>query len=122
MDEKKKRDRLKEMEALKSDQDLMYLDGSFYAYIVHQTAHVKAQAERIEAVVKAFAAKTNGMPAGMIPTDKLIDSFSKVTNHLEKAHTQLAVELVRMKSMEILQKEMLEGSTVKAPETDVSVG
>ena len=114
---------LKEMEALKKDEDLIYLDDAFCAYILEQTNYVKAKAEMIENLVSGFKEKTGILPAGMIPSHDLINELSKAVNYLEKAHTRLAIELVRLKSMQTFQQAYSseELPKVNDPDPDVSV-
>lgn len=119
----KKWDGVGKMEELKTDKDLIYLDGVFTAYISDQTNYVKTKAMLIENLVEDFREKTDKMPAGMIPSHDLIDEFSKAINYLEKAHTRLAIELVRLKSMQIAQERMAypaEQSVSGEPSGDVS--
>ena len=104
--EEKKRNLLAEMSALKTDEDLLYLDETFCVYILDQTNYVKVKAEQIEHLVEGFKEKTGNLPAGMIPSHDLIDEFSKALNFLEKAHTRLSIELVRLKSMQMVQENM----------------
>lgn len=115
MDEKEINEhKLDRMKALKADKDLIYLDDVFCTYILEQTNYVKVKAEMIENLVRGFHEKTTNIPAGMIPTPDLIDEFSKAVNYLEKAHTRLSIELVRLKGMQMVQEDM-EGSLKDIP-------
>lgn len=124
--EEKKRDMVAEMEALKTDKDLLYLDEAFCAYILDQVNYAKVKAEQIEHLVERFQEKMDNLPAGMIPSHDLIDEFSKALNFLEKAHTRLAIELVRLKSMQMVQEGMVCPTEPKPkkdePFRDMSVG
>ena len=97
--EEKKKERIQ-----KHDSDFVYLDGAFCAYILDQTNYVKGKAELIENLVKGFYEKLDKMPVGMIPSPDLINEFSKAINYLEKAHTRLAIELMRLKGMAYMNK------------------
>ena len=122
-EEERKRAILEKMEALKTDEDLIYLDDVFCAYILEQTNYVKAKAEMIENLVSGFKEKTGVLPAGLIPSHDLINELSKAVNYLEKTHTRLAIELVRLKSMQTFQQAYSseELSKVNNPDPDVSV-
>ena len=106
--EEKKRNMVEEMGALKTDKDLLYLDEAFCAYILDQANYAKVKVEQIEHLVERFREKMDNLPAGMIPSHDLIDEFSKALNYLEKAHTRLAIELVRLKSMQMAQENMVD--------------
>ena len=112
---------LEKMEALKNDEDLIYLDDVFCAYILDQTNYAKTKAEMIENLVTGFKEKTGILPAGMIPSHDLIDELSKALNYLEKAHTRLAIELVRLKSMQTFQQAYKTEPDKKENIEDVSV-
>ena len=101
------RDMVADMEALKADKDLIDLDGQFADYILDQTNYVKTKVMLIENLVENFREKTGKIPAGMIPSHDLIDEFSKAINYLEKAQTRLSIELVRLKSMQMVQERMV---------------
>ena len=101
------RDMVADMEALKADKDLIDLDGQFADYILDQTNYVKTKVMLIENLVENFREKTGKIPAGMIPSHDLIDKFSKAINYLEKAQTRLSIELVRLKSMQMVQERMV---------------
>lgn len=105
--EEKKRNMVVEMEALKTDEDLLYLDEAFCTYILDQVNYAKVKAEQIEHLVEGFKEKTGNLPAGMIPSHDLINEFSKALNFLEKAHTRLSIELVRLKSMQMVQEGLV---------------
>ena len=118
-----RRDMVADMEALKTDMDLINLDNQFVSYILDQTNCVKAKAMLIENLVENFREKTGKIPAGMIPTPDLIDEFSKAINNLEKAQTRLSIELVRLKSMQMVQDRMVNPTgdmLSKKPPADVS--
>lgn len=106
-EEEKKRNMVEDMEALKVDMDLIYLDEAFAAYILNQIHYVRANADSIEHLVRKFQERTGNIPAGMIPSHDLIDEFSKAINNLEKAQTRLTIELVRLKSMQMVQERMV---------------
>lgn len=107
---------------IKKDSDFVYLDGAFCMYILDQTNYVKVKAELIEILVNEFREKLSRMPVGMLPTEKLINEFSKGINHLEKAHALLALELMRLKGMEYVQQAYSgEENKENAPDPDVSV-
>ena len=115
-----KRNMMEDMEALKADKDLIYLDEAFAAYILNQIHYVRANADSIERLVGKFQERTDNIPAGMIPSHDLIDEFSKALNNLEKAQTRLTIELVRLKSMQMVQENLVKPmgdiSTEKPPE------
>lgn len=102
-----KRNMVEDMEALKTDRDLIDLDKQFADYILDQTNYIKVKAELIEDIVKKVQERTANIPAGMIPSHDLIDEFSKAINNLEKAQTRLTIELVRLKSMQMVQERMV---------------
>jgi len=116
-------DMAQSMKALKADEDLIYLDKVFTAYILDQTNYVRAKADYIEGIAKKFQERTGNIPAGMIPSHDLIDEFSKAINNLEKVQTRLTIELIRLKSMQMVQEGLVQPmgdiSSVKPPE-DVS--
>lgn len=101
------RDMVADMEALKADKDLIDLDEQFADYILDQANYVKTKVMLIENLVENFREKTGKIPAGMIPSRDLIDEFSKAINYLEKAQTRLSIELVRLKSMQMVQERMV---------------
>jgi len=116
-------DMAESMKALKADKDLIYLDKAFTAYILDQTNYVRAKAAFIEVIAKKVEERTGNIPAGMIPSHDLIDEFSKAINNLEKVQTRLTIELIRLKSMQMVQEGLVQPmediSRVEPPE-DVS--
>ena len=121
MDEKE--DGLGGIADIKADRDLIYLDMTFAAYILEQTDSIKKKALRIEHLVAGFKEKTGEIPAGLVPSHSLIDEFSKTRNYLEKAYAGLSVELIRLKSMQMVQEHMayrMEQPIEEKPPEDVS--
>ena len=117
------RDMVADMAALKADKDLIDLDEQFAEYILDQTNYVKTKAMLIENLVENFREKTGKIPAGMIPSHDLIDEFSKAINYLEKAQTRLSIELVRLKSIQMVQERVvspMDGIPSEKPPEDVS--
>ena len=112
------------MESLKTDKDIIDLDRQFVNYILDQVNYVKAKARLLEDLAENFRGKTGETPAGMIPTPDLLNEFSKAINYLEKAQCRLSLELVRLKSLQMVHDRLIynteqPGEVVMAP-ADVS--
>lgn len=119
----KKEGGLGSIEDIKADRDLIYLDMTFAAYILEQTDSIKKNALRIEHLVGRFKKETDEIPAGLVPSDSLIDKFSKTRNYLEKAYTGLSIELIRLKSIQMVQENIayrMEQPIEGEPPEDVS--
>lgn len=100
-------DKKKEYQRTKKDTDFEYLDGAFVSYLQDQTNYLKVKTEMIEVLMGQFIKRLDMNSVGMIPSHDLIEEFTTAIQFIEKAHARLAIELMRLKAMQ-LQSGMID--------------